>query len=127
MTAYASSADLTVWLDSDTTMPDDVDRLLDRASELIDDVVRQPFTVDTLGNPTDENVQVILQSAVCAQVEQWLEVGEENDVDGLAGTQVSTTGFSGLRAPTLGPRALRILRTSGLLGQPGIPLDVVCA
>lgn len=113
MAAYATSVELTAWLPSGTTVSD-ADRLLLRASELIDSVVAAPFAIDGDGLPTDADIAGALRDATCAQVEQWLEVGEANDVDGLAGTQVSASGFSGSRAPTLAPRARRILTSAGL-------------
>jgi hypothetical protein len=113
---YATSADLTAWL-PDGTVVADAERLLRRASELVDDVVRRPYGTDDSGIPTDADIAEALRDACCAQVEQWLEVGEANDVDGLAGDQVSVTGYSGHRAPRLAPRALRILRNAGLLSS----------
>ncbi len=112
--AYATVAQLTAWLPSGTSVSD-ADRQLLRASELIDEHVRTAYTVDSSGIPTDADVAAALSDATCAVVEAWLEVGEENDVDGLAGTQISTGGYSGKRAPELPPRARRLLRNSGLL------------
>lgn len=93
--------------------PDDIARLLLRASELVDGAVRQPYTTDDDGLATDTDIAAALRDATCAQVEQWVEVGEENAVDGLAGTQRSVGG--GVRAPELAPRALRILLNAGLV------------
>lgn len=113
--AYATEADLTAFLPAGTVV-DDADRLLARASELLDGTVLTPFAVDSETDlPTDEEVAAAMRDACCAVVEQWLEVGEENDVDGLAGTQVSLTGYSGQRAPSIAPRAFRILQTAGLM------------
>lgn len=111
MDPYATSAELNTW--TGTTVAD-ADRLLARASELLDSVIRASFTVNGNGIPTDADVAAALRDAACAQVEQWLEVGEANDIDGLAGTDVSTSGFSGRRAPSLAPRAARILTNAGL-------------
>lgn len=94
--------------------PDDISRLLLRASELVDGAVRQPYDVNsTTGIAVDADVAAALRDAVCAQVEQWVEVGEENAVDGLAGTPRSIGG--GVRAPELAPRALRLLLNAGLV------------
>lgn len=119
MDAYASEADLTAWLPSGTVVAD-AERLLRRASELLDDTVRLPFAADSDGIPTDTEIAAALRDACCAQVEQWLEVGEANDVDGRAGTHVAVAGFSGVRAPKLAPRAARILRNAGLLTSSGL-------
>lgn len=113
--AYATEAELTAWLPTGTVVTD-ADRLLQRASELIDATVTAPFAVDSITDlPTDTDVAAAMRDATCAVVEQWLEVGEENDVDGLAGEQISVTGFSGKRAPKIAPRAFRILQNAGLL------------
>lgn len=93
--------------------PDDISRLLARASELVDGAVRQPYTTDDDGLATDADIAAALRDATCAQVEQWIEVGEENAIDGLAGTPRSVGG--GVRAPELSPRALRILLNAGLV------------
>lgn len=101
---------------------DECERVLERASELVDEITGRPFyEVDAAtGNATDETVAAALRAATCAVVEQWLEVGEENDVDGLAGDTISVPGFSGHRAPAVSRRVLRLLRPAGLLAQPGV-------
>lgn len=98
---------------------DEVARVLARATSAVDELTsRATFATDEDGNATDENVVAALRMATCAVVEQWLEVGEENDIDGLAGSQISVTGYSGPRAPLFGPRVLRPLKRCGLLAQP---------
>jgi hypothetical protein len=120
---YATTTDLTAWLPSDAEVPSDADRLLARASTLVDQTVRYPYAVDAGGAATDAAVSDALRDATCAIVEGWLEAGEENDLDGLAGTQMSVPGYSGARAVTLPPRAYRALSQAGLLQ----PADtVVC-
>lgn len=112
--AYATSADLTGWLGSQA--PADAERLLERASELLDSIVTASFAVDATSRlPSDPDVATALRDACCAVVEFWLEVGEANDIDGLAGTLISTGGYSGRRAPANSVRAIRILRQAGLL------------
>ncbi len=110
----ASAAVVELWGDAE------INRLLDRASEAVDDLCgRANFAVDAVtGLASDENIAAGLRMATCALIEQWLEVGEENDVDGLAGTQLTVSGYSGLRAPLAGPRVLRPLKRCGLLTQP---------
>lgn len=120
--AYATSAQLAAYLKGGT-VPDDAARLLARASELIDATVRASFSVDTdTSLPTDADVAAALRDATCAVVEAWLEVGEDNDVDGLAGAQIAVQGYSGPRAPTVPPRAARLLATAGLLTVETQPL-----
>lgn len=122
MTAYATIAELATFVGStptDEATQTIVERMLDRASELLDDVVCAAFEVDDVTDlPTDADVAAAMSKACCAVVQQWLEVGEENDVDGLAGTAFIVTGSSGYqgkRAPERAPRVLRILRKAGLL------------
>ncbi len=122
MSAYATLAELATFVGStpsDAASQAIAERMLERASELMDGVVVAAFEVDSVTElPTDVEVAAALRDATCAQVEQWLEVGESNDVDGLAGTAVSVGGYAGRRAPSVSPRALRILRNAGLLLAP---------
>ena len=113
--SYATVTELTEFI-AGRTPPDDAARLLARASELVDDTVRAPFSIDaTTKLPTDPDVAAAIRDATCAVVEAWMEVGESNDVDGLAGAQIAVQGYSGPRAPTVQPRAVRALNTAGLL------------
>lgn len=118
-TPYASAAELeafvspAVWESIDV---DDVDRLLARATEAVDDHCRGAFVVDAATDlPRDSDIADALRDATCAVIEAWAEVGEENDVDGLAGSDISVAGYTGKRAPTLPPRARRFLAAQGLL------------
>lgn len=113
--SYATPAQVVDWLDPTDVAPAGLPRLIARASELIDAHVRAEYTVDDTGAPTDATVAQVLADAVCAQVEQWVEVSEANSIDGLAGTQIAVDGYSGGRAPDLAPRARHLLRTFGLL------------
>lgn len=100
---------------------DECERVLERAAELVDDLTGRAFyEVDHEGRATDPNIAEALRMATCAVVESWLEVGEENDMDGLSGDQISVPGFSGRRAPMAAPRVLRPLRRAGLLCQPEV-------
>lgn len=113
MNAYATAAELATHLG--IAAPADADRLLMRASELIDATVVSPFEVDSVtGIPVETEVADACRLAACAQVEQWIETGEANDIDGNAGTQYSIAGYSGRRAPRLAPRAKDALRSAGL-------------
>ncbi len=121
MTAYATvthlNAHLPVAQQVDTEDDDAVaeaERLLARASELVDAAVRARYAVDTDGDPTDATVIVALRDATVRQYEAWLEVGEANDIDGLAGAQVAVDGYSGPRAPRIAPRAYDVLKLYGL-------------
>lgn len=129
---YATVDELDGFLPANVAAPADALRLLTRATELIDDTVRAAFEVDDDGIPTDATVAATMRDATCAQVEYWLTVGEDHDVEGLGGTQVSIAGYSGTLAPELSPRALRILSSAGMLSissgpalpdPPGILVD----
>lgn len=113
MAAHATTSDLVAWLPAGS-FPDDPDRVLDRASELVDQLVRAAYDTDDSGAATDATVAAALRDATCAVVESWLEVGEANDVDGLAGQRVAIDGYSGPRAPSVSPRARRVLVAAGL-------------
>jgi len=114
MNPYATTADLDAFLGA--AGPADADRLLLRASELLDAVVVAAFEVDADTElPTDTDIAAALRDAACAQVEQWVEVGEANAIDGLHGTSFALSGYSGRRAPRLAPRARDILHAAGLL------------
>lgn len=105
--SHATVADLTTWLPTGTVV-EDVDRLLERASTKVDRYTRA--IVDT-GSDTHTTA---LRDATCAVIEAWLETGEENDLDGLAGTQMSVPGYTGMRALPLPPRAYEALAMAGL-------------
>lgn len=107
--------------------PVDYDRLLTRASELIDDYLRTAvYDVDDDGLPTDTDVAEVLRDATCAQVEFWLASDEEDDILGpvqgisLGGMQVEYGAGPNRTLPYyLAPRAARILRNAGLYsGEP---------
>lgn len=136
ITPYATHADLVAFVGSGYTVPGDVDagRMLQRASELIYDATgnlsERAYNgqltagyfgyVDPLTVPaalTVDDYKFALKNAACAQVEFWLETGEEHDVLGLRGS--ATAGKISLsRIPTrLAPRALGYLRAAGLTGS----------
>ena len=115
MTAYATPEQLTDWM-GEQTVPDDAGRLLERASELVDEAIVVPF------DPDDETTAKALADAACAQVEWWAEVGEDADVEGqVQSAQIGNVqlGF-GAGANRVAPavvsrRTLRALRRAGLL------------
>lgn len=111
--SHATAAELAAWLGSDTPPPD-ADRLLERASRLIDSHVTAGYKVDDNGDPSDTQMREALRDATTAQVEFWLGVGEEHDVEGIRG-EISTPGASFALPPDLGPRARRELTLAGLL------------
>lgn len=106
------------WLSEDqlNALGDDAARLLARASEVIAEAVTSGYATLADGSPAYDWDAIALRDATCAQVEQWLEVGEENDIAGYSrGTAMSSGGMSLSALPSmLAPRARRILRQAGL-------------
>ena len=110
--AYATEQDLADYLGvSLADLPDDAERLQERASEDID--------YYTLGRATQSEATKL---ATCAQIEMWLEVGEEADIRGALqsfsiGRWSATYASSGNGGgpPALAPRARRHLLLAGLL------------
>ncbi len=117
MTPYATPAQLAEFLSADDAATvAEPERVLARASELVDDTVRRPFTLDDDGLPVDATLAEALRDAVCAQVEYWLEVDEAHDIGGMAGRRVTIGNLSVDRLPCeVAPRAVRILRQAGLM------------
>lgn len=116
--AGTSSPGQVAWLSPDQleTIGDDADRLLMRASEVIAEHVTTGYWLNSDGDPGDAHVRVALADATCAQVEQWLEVGEENDIAGYSRATAMSVGISVSSLPAvLAPRARRILRQTGLM------------
>lgn len=117
LAAHSTLADLAEWLG--TEAPAGAERLLRRASELVDAHTTTCYATDEeTGLATDEEecgYLAALRDATCAQVEQWILAGEHNDIDGMAGQDVSTMGLSVTRPRRLAPRAATILRSVDLL------------
>lgn len=113
--AYADTTALEAFTGADA--PTGADRMLERASELLDEKVRRPFDVDTVTSlPTDPDVATAMEQACCAQVEYWSEVGEESDIGGEFDRPIGVGHLTmGHMPPELAPRAKRILRLAGLL------------
>jgi hypothetical protein len=125
--AYATTAQLASFLDVDEAdLPDDADRLLERASEVVDSRVRVPYDVDDAGLPSDPDIAAAFAGATCAQVEAWIAHG--GDTAAVKGGQVRsfTSGklsvtyaqgsAAGGRSDQLAPRASLLLARAGLLG-----------
>lgn len=110
--AHATTAQLAAWLAvEEGDLPGDAERLLDRASETIDETVVAPYDDD------DSDILDVLADATCAQVEFWIEVGEEHDVTGQRG-EIDIEGLHIRQLPgTLAPRARRALARGNLLSR----------
>lgn len=110
--AHATTTQLAAWLGvAEGELVADASRLLDRATEVIDEAVVAPYDSD------DEDVETALSNATCAQVEFWLEVGEEHDISGQRG-EIETEGLRIRKLPpTLALRARRALAGQNLLSR----------
>ncbi|MCE5200840.1 MAG: hypothetical protein ABFD54_05720 [Armatimonadota bacterium] len=115
--SYATSADITIYTGiAADVLPADIDRLITRASEMMDDIT--PVSID----PNNAAHLAAAKKAVCAQVEFWLEVGEDRDISGpveeYTASKVTIKNGQGSNriAPAyLAPRARRALLKAGLL------------
>jgi hypothetical protein len=119
--AYATIAQLQVYLGG-ASLPADAQRLLERASDLID--------YSTFGklDPNDSGQMEAAKNATCAQVEYWLQVGEDVDLSGYtfdsisigtyqmtkATASSSSANRGGVNQDAMAPRARRILFLAGL-------------
>jgi hypothetical protein len=118
--SYATVDDLRDWLWDEP--PNDADRQLSNASRVIDSALFGAiYTTDpTTHLPTDALIIAALRDATCAQVEWWLETGDEleqygayHKIDNLdAGVNLQRE--PGKRSP-LADRAYEILHIAGLL------------
>lgn len=117
MATYATKEDVAEYLHTDeANLPDDVERLLARASELIDGETLRPIKRDKA-----EHMEAA-KNAVCAQIEYWIDEGEDGDIGGpiqgfsLGSLQVQYGAGRNRVGPTyLAPRARRFLLHAGLL------------
>lgn len=116
--AYATENELLTY--TGRAAIDDATRLLERASEVIDDAIGK---IDVYGATYTFDVAETeaLQDATCAQVEFWLEVAEEHDIIGDIGAIQAPGMFSAEHSPAiLAPRAQRRLMQAQLVTQPGM-------
>ena len=110
---YATAYDVSDQVSAEYTIPPDIDRLLKRASEIIDwAMLGRSKYVWTHGK---DYLKKALTKATCQQVEFWLEVGEEHDIEGNRGSLTAGRLSISHISPTLSPRAARTLFTYGLL------------
>lgn len=112
---YATAAAYAAY--SGQTPPADIDRLLARASEVIDQDVTATawYDTDDSGMPTNAAVLGAFSDAACAQVEFWAKgPGESVDVSGpIQGVTLGSlsiqygAGDNRIAATTVGPRVYR--------------------
>jgi hypothetical protein len=123
---YATATELAAY--TGQPAPADAERLLDRASQDVDDALRTAvYSTDSAGMPTDPAIIAALSEATCAQVEY--QQATSDDGTGAAGRwdsvsigPVSLSGRKdsprGVGGVDIAPRADRALRRAGLL--PGV-------
>jgi hypothetical protein len=113
--AYATLADLATYTGEESTSPGD-ERLLQRASELIDTALMSSFyVVDLSGVPTDPRVVIALNQATCAQVEWWKKTDDDTGIGAFQSLKTAPGSLEhllqggGQGASRLAPRTAEIL------------------
>lgn len=124
--SYATAADYTDFIAGNgKATPNDINRLLKRASELLDACLSIAiYDVDPITNlPTDALVIDVFRRATCAQVEYWDETGDElGSSSQFQRLQIGPVQLdrpmrgvsSDEPAARLAPQARAILQTAGL-------------
>jgi len=139
MRLYATTEDLTDWLDPEP-LPEGAAGLLRSASGLVRSETKTAvYTTDVDGYPTDTALRTAFREAVCAQAKFWAD-HKINPSLGAAGvaplaasksiggasiqysTYVSTAEARANAAGVLGPDAWYILADAGLLGGQAVLL-----
>jgi hypothetical protein len=120
MTVYTDRDAVVARVSSTYTVPGNIDELLVKASELIDDYTLN-FAQTAYDSEAAEALALedtpyrdALARAVADQIEFWLEVGPEHDVGGLKGSLVAGRLQIHPVPALLGTRAKRTLRNAGL-------------
>ena len=123
MAAYATAAQLAAYSGQGLDPINDARQLQDASDQVDSVLIGAVYDTDTNQMPTDSNVILGLQLAVCAQVIYWRTKGDELDQAGEY--QVMSVGSvtldkgrtSGIKAAgqVLAPRAMAALRVAGLL------------
>lgn len=124
---WATEADLTAYLAGGSyTAPTGptATRYLARGWEVVEDHTLTGYDpTKVLDTTTGRTVADALKDAVVRQVEQWLEVGDDNDIAGYPRDTQASYGVSVSALPSvLAPRAARVLGKAGLLGGYGVAL-----
>ena len=113
---YATEEDLTAFVGDGYTLPDDAERLITRAAELIDSSTLERAQYLDADDPIEDGTPAAhLRDAVCAQVEFWLEVGVEFGVVEPKGAYSIGQMRIEQMPMELAPRAFRFLRKAGVM------------
>ena len=114
--AYATTAELAEYLGTDeSSLPEDVPRLLERASELIDYITRNNVDVSIIKH------EEAARKAACAQYEWWAEIGDElglmSQISSMSIAEFSFSGGSSQQSELkkVAKRAEQYLNLEGLL------------
>lgn len=95
----------------DEDLPSNLSNMIERAGELID-----YFTLNRSQYAQGKTAEVVAK-AVSAQVQYWLEVGEEIAITGSPDSfSIGPMSVDG-KLPTLAPRARHLLLLEGLLSK----------
>ena len=112
--AYATVSDLAAHLPADLTVPADAARLLDRAAEVVAEVMmRAIYQTDDDGLATDPLVIATIIRAECLHAAWWIETGDEQGA--TAGVTSASSGGGpswGGAVQSVAPRVLTVLRTA---------------
>lgn len=121
---YATKSDLAAFLGvNEDQLPEDSERLLKRASELVkQSIIIWPINTNpysnVLVNETDEKNKEAMKLATCAQVEYWINFGENISMEGLQNFSLGDLSMSmnvGQNKNILCERARAFLNQQGLL------------
>jgi hypothetical protein len=104
---FVTVNEVQTWVGNLITLPQDIDRLILRASELIR---RKTY------HRTDDTDRVEdVKNAACAQVEYWLQIDEASDITGPLGPMKIKDFSFNSKFTVLAPRARDLLLDAGLL------------
>ena len=110
MPVYATTVQLQDFIGATRALPLDAERLIVRASELI-----EYATLSRIDTDDTEDAEVA-QKATCAQVEFWMETDESHAILAPEGGSRTQIGSLVIQNPNqLSPRARMILATAGLM------------
>lgn len=107
---YATVDDLSMFTGTaKDDLPEDSTRLLQRAVEVI-----ETYTMGRIDKVNAKHAEAA-KTAVCAQVEYWIEVDESTDKTGAPDSYSAGSFSMSGKLPELAPRAKRPLLLAGLL------------